>query len=306
MEFKVEDFAESIGVTCQVINELETKKIKMSPLQYIAIAALADNYFMNHTDKFYKFKEIIDSDGKNYDDQYETSFTEDSLLKRWFEDFIHTQNNKEDFVPNEEENYLLKLARDYKVFLDAKVLIGIEAEYFIENLIVALSGNSEKIIIPLRSLEELKTEVTPDKLNKILYLIQEMQTLGVAQIFGDETDSDFYITICEVFERIREKYKICLITQNEYLAYRILALRKNEVGEREFIIRPAFLDDGELTFYDIELLEDKFEDGAKSNPFTLNPENILLDSDTDAEEKDVPAEDEITIETKKFSTWEEL
>ena len=302
MGFKIEDFAKSIGVTCQIINELETKKIKMSPLQYIAIAALADNYFMNHADRLEKFKEIIDSDGKNYDTQYETSFSENSLLKRWFEDFIFPQDNKQDLVPNEEENYLLKLVKDYKVFLDAKTLLGIDAGYFVENLTAALAGTSENIIIPLRSIEELKVEVTPVELDKVLYLIRKMQLNGVAKIFGDETDSDFYLTIWAAFERLHEKYKLCLITPNEYLAYRILALKKNETDDRKFIIKPAFLDDGEFTFYDVELLEEKFEDRRKPVPLDIKniPNCWDFDSDTEEEEK------EVTPEDKKLSTWEEL
>lgn len=137
----------------------------MSPLQYIAIAALADNYFMNHDDKLEKFKEIIDSDGKNYDTQYETSFSENSLLKCWFEDFISPKDNEEDFAQNQKENNLLELVQNYKVFLDAKILLGIDAGYFVENLTAALAGTSENIIIPLRSIEERKAEVTPEDKN---------------------------------------------------------------------------------------------------------------------------------------------
>lgn len=323
MEFNIEDFADAIGVTVQTINDLETKKLKMLPLQYIAIAALADNYFMNHEDKLENFKEIIDSDGKNYDAQYETSFRDNSLLKRWFEDFIFPQDNEEDLVTNEEENYLLKLVQDYKVFLDAKTLIYEDAEKFVENLTLALAGTSEYIIIPLRSIEELQAEVTPEEFDKVLALITKMQTLGVAKIFGDETDTDFYLTIWAVFERLREKYNLCLITPNEYLAYRILLLREKEPNNtatddlledllelkpEEFIVEPAFLDNGKIRFYNDEILTEKFEDREKTVHLDIKniPNCWDFNSDTEDEEKEVPPEDKNTSETKKFSTWEEL
>ena len=317
MNFNVADFAAAVGMTVQTVTDLETKKVKMLPIQYIAIAALTDNYFMNHDNNLEKFKEIIDSDGKNYDVQYETSFEDDSLLKRWFQDFIFTQDNEEDFAQEEkyfppEKNYLLETVQDYKVFLDAKTLLADDAEKFVENLTVALNGTSENVIIPLRSIEELKTEVTPEEFDKVLSFIEQMQNCGVAKIFGEETDSDFYLTIFKVFERLREKYQLCLITPNEYLAYRILILREREFDDintyRPFIVEPAFIHDGKIRFYDDEILFEKFEDREKTVHLDIKniPTNCWgIDSDTE-DEQDLQTEDNNATENKKIITWQEL
>ena len=66
MKFDVEEFAGAIGVPVQTLNELETKKIKMSATQYIATAALTDNYFAQNAEHFTTLKAILDGDGKNY------------------------------------------------------------------------------------------------------------------------------------------------------------------------------------------------------------------------------------------------
>lgn len=322
MEFQVEDFARSLGVSCQTIKDLETKKLKMSPLQYIAIAALADNYFANHEDRLPKFKAIIDSDGKNYDAQYETSFSENSLLRRWFEDFISPENFPavanltEDLegLPPELEK-LMQLVDDYKIFLDAKTLLAEHVGYFVENLTDALKAAHKKIIIPLRSIEELKPEVSPNDFEKVIALIQEMRVNNVAQVFGEDSDPNFYLTIFAVFERLREKYRLCLITPDEYLAYRILILNEgefivdemNQLGKlQEFVIQPAFLEGGEFRFYDTEILAEKFE--GKTEPVHINPEYLRtgwFSFQYEDEEKEVPPEKNRT-KTDKFRTWEEV
>ena len=133
MGFGVEKFAEAIGVTRQTINNLETKKSKMSPTQYIAIAALTDKYFEQNDERFSALRAILDSDGKNYGAEYETAFRDDSLLKRWFEDFI--DYGEEDF---EEESCdpgeLWDLPQEYKIFLDAEIFTREDAVHFVKDL----------------------------------------------------------------------------------------------------------------------------------------------------------------------------
>jgi len=102
MKFSVENFAEAIGTTPEVITELESKKSKLSTTQYIALAALIDNYFAQNAEHFSTLKKILDSDGKNYGAEYETAFRDDSLLKRWFEDFVGFDDDAENFSDAEE------------------------------------------------------------------------------------------------------------------------------------------------------------------------------------------------------------
>ena len=359
MKFGNEQFAEAIGETRQIINDLESKKIKMSPTQYVAISALIDSYFENHEDMLFELKTIIDSDGKNYEEEYETSFKDNSLLKRWFEDFIdHEVNSEADteidseidsetdseinsegeevsFKDDNIEKFLTEtgidllfseLAAKYKIFLDVKTFLSSDAKYFFKNLAIELTDAPEeiieyfgsKIIVPMRSIEELRSEASADEFEDIVLLVKKLQNIGIVKIFGEETDSDFYLTIYAVFEKLREKYDLCLITPNEYLAYRILPLRKNRYDEREFAVETAFFKNGELYFYDIEDLEKKFEDRgenrntdrSKVSQFVLDPEYMRSEFDfgldAEDEEKEIPNKDENKPVNNKFQDWGDL
>ena len=301
MNFGVEDFAEAIGVTRQTVNNLETKKSKLSATQYIAIAALTDSYFANHAELLPKLKAIIDSDGQNYGDEYETSFRGDSLLERWFEDFIDFDDTAEDFPADieeydefDEEDFpdeeLWNLAQEYKIFLDAETLFAEDSEEFVENLTTALEAANDKIILPLRSVEQIQDAASQDptlqeKVQQAIALIQRMQTNGVLQIFGEETDPDFHDTIIKVFKRFCSKYPLCLITPNENFARAVLSLN-DSAEENDFEIEAVFIDEGLINFYDAdENLTDDFNEPVETNSSDAPEEN--------------PSE-------KKLNGWEEL
>ena len=261
MEFGVEEFAEAIGVTRQTVNNLETKKTKMSATQYIAIAALVDNYFAQNERMLPALKAIIDSDGKDYGEEYETAFRGDSLLRRWFEDFIDFADDEnvadddfEDFS-DDDENPLWDLAQDYKIFIDAELLKTAAADDFVFDLMAALDFAEGKAVIPLRSIEQLKAEASPEEFAQAMDFIQQMNGHEVLQIFGEETDSDFRNTILTVFERFRNKYHLCLITPDESLAREVLKLNN---ADDTLGIAAAFVEDGMLKFYvDEELAEEE-------------------------------------------------
>ncbi len=246
MKFSVENFAEAIGTTPEVIAELESKKSKLSATQYIALAALIDNYFAQNAEHFSTLKKILDSDGKNYGAEYETAFRDDSLLKRWFEDFVDFDDDAENFS-DAEENPLTDLVHEYKIFLDAQALAEekvMNASAFVKFLTAALFDAEKKIIVPLRSIEELGTGG-----HRAKKFLAQMQAAGVLQIHGEEDDPDFRDTILFVFKKFRGKYRLCLITPNEELAQEILRL--NDSAEDGFEIAAGFFDEGEFKFYEL-------------------------------------------------------
>lgn len=260
MEFGVEEFAEAIGVTRQTVNNLETKKSKMSATQYIAIAALVDNYFACNDRMLSALKAILDSDGKNYGMEYETAFRDDSLLKRWFEDFLDHEE------PDETFDEFSDLAAEYKIFLDAKTLTAEDAADFIANLTTALKDVDEKVIVPLRSIEEL-AEADIKRVNQLL---AQMRSAEVLDVRGEETDPDFRETIINVFERFRDSYNLCLITPDKQLASAVLHM--NDLDDYSEIVA-GFVTGGTVNFYDAETLDDTDEDEPTTS------ENPAVDSE---------------------------
>ena len=299
MDFSVEEFAEAIGVSQQTINDIETKKIKMSAVQYIAIAALTDHYFMNHENALPKLKSIIDSDGKNYYDEYETSFLCDSLLKRWFDDFIN-ESRDENRITNE---ILWNLAKEYKIFLDAEVLKTKDAESFVKDLTIALKYYDNKIILPLRSIELLEIEkencldkIPPD-LNQALQLVNQMQIDSILQIHGEESDPDFYDTILSVFNRFHNIYNLCLITENNELASEVLNLN-DPFGNQEYNITAGFIDQEGFQFYNL------LEQGVEVVPITEEEDSLSnIKSWPELEDKDENGNEE---DETDFKGWNEV
>ncbi len=279
MEFGVEEFAEAIGVTRQTVNNLETKKTKMSATQYIAIAALVDNYFAQNERMLPALKAILDSDGKDYGEEYETAFRGDSLLRRWFEDFIDFPDDTDDDVADNDfedfsddnENPLWDLAQDYKIFIDAELLKTAAADDFVFDLMAALDFADGKAVIPLRSIEQLKAETTLEEFAQATDFIQQMNEHEVLQIFGEETDSDFRNTILTVFERFRNKYHLCLITPDESLAREVLKLNH---AEDALGIAAAFVEDGMLKFYVDEELSEEEVTAEGQKPVADKPETF--------------------------------
>lgn len=118
------------------------------------------------------------------------------------------------------------------------------ASAFVKFLTAALLDAEKKIIVPLRSIEELDAGGRQEK-----KFLAQMQAAGVLQIHGEETDPDFRDTILSVFEKFRGKYRLCLITLNEELAQEILRL--NDSAEDGFEIAAGFFDEGEFKFYEL-------------------------------------------------------
>lgn len=305
MNFSVEDFAKATGTSPEIINALESKKMALSATQYIAIAALLDIYLENHEELLPRVKDILDNDGKNYDADYDTSFRADSLLKRWFEDFV-ADDFDEKYIDVEEdstdfdEDYrdeedtgdnkiLFYVAGAYKIFLDTEVLKTERAEKFAKDLTSALEYEEKKVIIPLRSIEKLKAGEYTAEVNQALTLVKQLQDSDVVQIRGEVSDPNFYDTIRNVFERFHNTHNLCLITADAVLADEVLKL--NDSAESDFKVTAGYVDGGYFYFYDDtastyipcdcdESAELKEEYGEKNNtPANENGENETVKSD---------------------------
>ena len=259
MNLGVEEFAEALGVTRQTINNLETKKTKMSPTQYIAIATLTDIYFSHNEKMLPPLKAILDGDGKNYGEGYDTAFYDNSLVKKWFENFM--------VAPL--KITLFDLAKEYKIFLDSNVLLADGAENFFNKLANALKYFDNKIILPIKSIEPFMIEENHDDSHKILELVKAMQGEEILQIRGDSNDPDFHDTVISVFTRFRSKHNLCLITCDNELAREVLKINEH-YRRNNFNIVAGFIEDGTLKFYG-----DKFYFSDENN---FADENLKIDA----------------------------
>jgi Predicted transcriptional regulators len=257
MGYTASELADYVGVTRQTINNLETGKAKMSPMQFISIAAVVDNYIHSNGEMFNAIETIIDGNGRKQNEKYDTSFTNLSLIKRWFACFNDSVEFDKTFVgvSNSEEYYsmLQRLANRYKIFVDADVLMMPNADKFISSLTECLIAENAKLIIPLKVVEQIQgslQDVTvSEKAVKALKLINMLQRKNVAQLRGEEGDSNTHDTILSVFAKFRSLNHLCLITQDDFFAKEIKRLVDNSENQGFDILVGYVNDDGMLALH---------------------------------------------------------
>lgn len=141
------------------------------------------------------------------------------------------QNGKEVYAQNALENY----AKDWKIFMDTCSILHFAADKFWMNIIPLLRQYQNKIIIPLRSIEELqKHEANTEKpelaenAKNCLKVLHQLINASFVEIRGEKGDNFADNVFQVVFTKFRMTYKLLLITQDNDLARDIIALNSNK------------------------------------------------------------------------------
>lgn len=142
------------------------------------------------------------------------------------------QNGKE---KSQAENVLDEYAKNWKIFMDTCSILHFAADRFWMNIKDLLSRYQNKIIIPLRSIEELqKLGANIDKpelaknAKKCLKVLEWLKNEGFVEIRGEQNDNFTDNVIQVVFTKFRMTHKLLLITQDNDLAKDIIALNDNK------------------------------------------------------------------------------
>ena len=140
-------------------------------------------------------------------------------------------SKKEDYARGVMETHV----KECKIFIDTCSLLHFAADKFWMNMIPLLRQYQAKIIVPLRSIEELekhsnkveKPELANNSKNT-LKIIQQLISAGFVEIRGEKTDNFADNVFQVVFTKFRMTHKLLLITQDNNLAKDILALNGNK------------------------------------------------------------------------------
>ena len=249
MGYSAAELAEYVGLTRQTINNLETGKAKMSVVQFLALAAVVDHYATSNGEMFRAIRAIMDSNYRKINRSYDTSFSDFSLLKRWFSTFDNFLDTE-----NEDSNSLMqKLAGNYKIFLDADVFLAESAESFIHTLMNCLSSEKADVIIPLRAIERLQELTQSEELSeqaiRALRLISLLQRNSMVQIRGEQDDATLHETFLSVFKKFRSVHRLCIFTQDAIFADDVLSLNHTP-DAYGFDILACYVDkEGEVSLY---------------------------------------------------------
>ena len=275
MGFSVANIAQFVGVDRHIIDDLEIGKSRMSAVQFLALCAVVDNYISSDEEKYQAVGDVLDA-GKCVTDDFGSSFSGYSLLRRWFLLSEEQEENGVEILPDcgsvLDETQIRLLVQDCRIFLDDTAFLVEMADVFLHSLESCLIEEDRKLIIPFRSVEQLhqrtRNPETADKAVRALQLLKWMQEKKLVQIRGEENDSNLSDTILSVFLKFRKTYRLCLITQNAALADKVLQL--NEINDQlGFEVSVGYIrDDGQLSLYTGENQDDaEFED-AISVPWT--------------------------------------
>lgn len=133
------------------------------------------------------------------------------------------------------KSFLEHYVKDRKIFIDTCSLLSKGADRFWEHVIPLLHQYHNKIIIPLRVVEELqkhqKSTAKPqlaEDANHSLRQLQQLLQAGYVEIRGEASDNFADNVFQTVFTKFRMQYKLLLITQDNDLAKDILNLNKQK------------------------------------------------------------------------------
>lgn len=233
-----QELGEIIGLTRQTINNLETKKNRMSVTQYVALCAVLDNV-VNQKPELYSVLNSLLFPGTKENKLIDNVSSRLSFLDRWFCCF--PDNSKvvysltgNDFIFNEFD--LRVAASYYKIFLDDSALCTPGAKQFLEVFSSYLYETANRIIIPVRAVESLQASLLDVNSNSIrdarqaFELLTEAQRKGIIDVRGEADDPNILATFYSVLSRYKTKYRILLITQDENLAKAIMKINHNGIG----------------------------------------------------------------------------
>lgn len=141
------------------------------------------------------------------------------------------QNSRETYAKSVLEDY----AKNWKIFMDTCSILHFAADKFWLNIIPLLRQYQNKIIIPLRSIEELQKHESNTRDSELaknakncLRLMKKLINAGFVEIRGEQGDNFADNVFQVVFTKFRMTYKLLLITQDNDLAKDIIALNSNK------------------------------------------------------------------------------
>jgi len=237
--FGVQEFSDIVGLTRQSINNLETKKNKMSATQYVAICAVMDHCTKEKPELLQVLLTILSTNDTVDNGTVFSSIESGSLLKKWFLCFpdeskimgiFHQKSNS-----IKQENFGC-IANNYKIFLDETILCEEGFGDWIQKNTEVMNENHNKFLVPLKIVESIQGKVVSSEpivvehAQRGLNLLMRMQQQDMVDIRGEKSDVNVVSTFISVFAKFKCVNRLALLTQNGKLAKQIMYLNNDDIG----------------------------------------------------------------------------
>lgn len=256
--FGVQEFGDIVGLTRQSINNLETKKNKMSATQYVAISAVVD-YCTKDKPELLQILSRILSTNDTVDNGTVFSYIENgSLLKKWFLCFPDESKITGIFYENskliKQENFD-RIANSYKIFLDETILCEEGFGDWVKKVSVVMNENNNNFLVPLKVVESIQGKIVSSEpvvvehAQRGLNLLMRMQQQNLVEIRGEKGDVNIVSTFLSVFAKFKCVNRLVLLTQNKNLAKQIMYLNNGDIGGFNILVAKFDKENG-LTKWD--------------------------------------------------------
>jgi DNA-binding XRE family transcriptional regulator/rRNA-processing protein FCF1 len=280
----VQEFGDIVGLTRQTINNLETQKNKISPIQYIAICALIDNYIQEKPELIPVITTILHSNNDVITRDMNKSIKSGLFSKKWFmcfPDKLKISKFSSNIIPSIEIEEFNELAKDYRIFLDNTILLDENFQNIIQSLILSMRNNENKFIVPLKVIEEIQEKMMEYNENDIncvknaMDLLTLLQKEEVIDIRGEKTDINIMRTFISVFTKFKSTTKLAIITCNFKLIEQIKFLNNIYDGFEIVVLTP--FEDGEIKKW--------LKNSIIENNISINDDNNIEDNSIQKLEK---------------------
>ena len=193
------------------------------------------------------------------------------------------QNNniksKEEYARENLESYV----KDYKIFMDTCSLLHFAVEKYWTNIIPLLHKYNSKVIIPLRTLDEIEKHsknLEDKKLAEIATnckkILHQLMSAEYIEVRGESTDNFADNVFQVVFTKFRLNYNLLLITQDNDLAKDILALNDNRSVKANPVIVKRINQYGFLSDFS---WNEQSQGNEKKKSTKIRKEDISLEAD---------------------------
>lgn len=238
LQFGVQEFADIVGLTRQTINNLESQKNTMSPIQYVAICAVIDHCLRDKPEQMPILSGILCSNDKSGSKIFET-IESGSMLRKWFlcfpdearvTGFSHVAGADVSFDDFEQ------IADSYKVFFDETPLYVEGFSDALDVMMAAMKRNGNQFIFPLRVVENIQRRMLNSDGEMVMVAqgamncLLKLQAEDLMRVRGSKDDGLLEDTLMMVFSKYKCVNRIALITQDRILAKNILSLNNDNVG----------------------------------------------------------------------------
>ena len=234
--------AAMLDVSRQTISNLETGRQPMSWVQFLAFAAIADFATEGKEEQRTRILQMID--GASAGNMWYTPIAKDgSLLLRPLTGVLREATDPSQTA------LLTNLAEHSKVFLDGNVFFADGAAPFFATFLECLQKADAQVILPFRALQDIEKNAS-DARTRALAIVRNLQKSGYLSIRGEEFDPGTQDTIRSVFMKFRSRYKLCLLTQDEAFAQKVLHMNEDLPSSQSDPIEVYHLVDGTLRAYE--------------------------------------------------------